>query len=368
MVPSSVSKVSYTGDGVTNNFPITFAIGGIRSTEIEVYLVDVATGTSTKLESNYSVDLNVPEVVYPLSGNAITGVNQILIARKLELDQLINLKNQGPLPGEVIEQGFDRAAMQFQQMQEQIDRTIKADISQDQATLDEVTAQAAANAATATAAATAAASSATQSETALAAAQDAQAAAEDARDAAQLVAGIQVATQVDAEGASNNTKYMTPLRVKQEVEKAGAVAIPAGNITGLSTIPTGIICMWSGTIATVPSGWYFCDGSNGTPDLRNRMIMGAQEDESSIAKTNVSGALTQTGGEAAHTMTLAELVPHNHVETRWDASGGNSRGLEITSTNVHGNTPTDLSTLNAGGGAAFNVLNPYYALAFIMKA
>jgi hypothetical protein len=40
-------------------------------------------------------------------------------------------------------------------------------------------------------------------------------------------------------------------------------------------VPTGGIIMWSGTIATIPAGWALCDGSNGTPDLRNRFIAGA---------------------------------------------------------------------------------------------
>lgn len=40
-------------------------------------------------------------------------------------------------------------------------------------------------------------------------------------------------------------------------------------------IPSGLICMWSGSISGIPSGWYLCDGSNGTPDLRDRFIKGA---------------------------------------------------------------------------------------------
>ena len=40
-------------------------------------------------------------------------------------------------------------------------------------------------------------------------------------------------------------------------------------------VPSGGIIAWSGAIANIPTGWYLCDGSNGTPDLRNRFILGA---------------------------------------------------------------------------------------------
>jgi len=52
-------------------------------------------------------------------------------------------------------------------------------------------------------------------------------------------------------------------------------------ITGLSTpngaalIPPGGIIMWSGGIASIPAGWALCNGQNGTPDLRDRFVVGA---------------------------------------------------------------------------------------------
>jgi hypothetical protein len=68
----------------------------------------------------------------------------------------------------------------------------------------------------------------------------------------------------------------------------------------LDWIPVGLISMWSGTIATIPSGWRLCDGTNGTPDLRDKFIVGATADEAGAAKTNVTGSLTQSGGAATH--------------------------------------------------------------------
>ena len=43
----------------------------------------------------------------------------------------------------------------------------------------------------------------------------------------------------------------------------------------ISKIASGIICMWTGLIANIPSGWLLCDGGSGTPDLRSRFLRGA---------------------------------------------------------------------------------------------
>lgn len=131
-----------------------------------------------------------------------------------------------------------------------------------------------------------------------------------------------------------------------------------------SGFSTGMIMMWSGTIATIPSGWVLCDGTNSTPDLRDKFVIGAKQDSSGIAKTNVTGSLTQTGGAATHTNSLAELVPHTHQTTSGQAGGGSGTGSQMWSS---GSTAGDLSG-STGSGTAWSILNPYYALAFIMKS
>lgn len=108
-------------------------------------------------------------------------------------------------------------------------------------------------------------------------------------------------------------------------------------------VPSGVICMWSGSVATIPSGWCLCDGNNSTPDLRDKFIVGAKEDDGDTAKTNITGALTQTGGAATHTHTIP--YPHNDIDT----SGAGAR-CEGADTGSASSLPT------------------YYALAFIMKS
>jgi|TARA_R110002126_G_scaffold188974_1_gene337303 hypothetical protein len=59
-----------------------------------------------------------------------------------------------------------------------------------------------------------------------------------------------------------------------------------GTTPSVSAVPAGGIIMWSGSIGSIPSGYYLCDGTNGTPDLRDRFVVGAG---SSYAVGNTGG-------------------------------------------------------------------------------
>jgi len=67
-------------------------------------------------------------------------------------------------------------------------------------------------------------------------------------------------------------------------------------------VPVGGIIMWSGTIATIPAGWALCDGTSNSPgpDLRDSFVVGARSDSGGVAKTNLTGSLTQSGGSVSH--------------------------------------------------------------------
>jgi len=71
---------------------------------------------------------------------------------------------------------------------------------------------------------------------------------------------------------------------------------------------SGGILLWSGSIASIPAGYVLCDGNNGSPDLRDKFIVGAKQDDGGIAKTNITGALLQSGGNISHTHVMSSVV------------------------------------------------------------
>jgi hypothetical protein len=136
-------------------------------------------------------------------------------------------------------------------------------------------------------------------------------------------------------------------------------------------VPSGVILLWSGSIATIPSGWFICDGTNSTPDLRNRFIVGAGS----------TYAVAATGGSAdavvvSHTHTAASVVTdpgHNHsyIASTLGGTGGltatnDSAPILNTSTASTGITVATTNTSTGVSGTNAN-LPPYYALAYIMK-
>jgi hypothetical protein len=152
---------------------------------------------------------------------------------------------------------------------------------------------------------------------------------------------------------------------------------------------SGVIVMWSGTIATIPSGWVLCNGSNGTPDLRNRFVIGAHSDTTGVAYTTVTGSNTQTGGSKdaivvshSHTATSTSSVSdpgHNHISQSNGAPNGGGAGAAYTNgmgnfpgqtinSNTTGISVSTSTTVASSGSSGTNAnLPPYYALAFIMK-
>jgi hypothetical protein len=146
-----------------------------------------------------------------------------------------------------------------------------------------------------------------------------------------------------------------------------------------SAFSSGMIMMWSGTIATIPTGWVLCNGSNSTPDLRNRFVIGAHSDNAGVANTTVTGGNTLTGGtkdaiNVSHTHTATVTDPgHNH-EYFYNFGGNTPNQFATTQSNPHAilDTSTEFTGITVGisteGSSGTNQnLPPYYALAFIMK-
>lgn len=148
------------------------------------------------------------------------------------------------------------------------------------------------------------------------------------------------------------------------------------------TIPSGCIILWSGASGSIPSGYYLCDGNNGTPDLRNRFIVGAGDTYS----------VNQTGGSAdaivvshTHTATSTSVVTDPGHDHDINGSIGGGNGQAQTAGAGTGNTTTyseqgttsattgitvATTTTNASTGTSGTNANlpPYFALCYIMKS
>ncbi len=125
------------------------------------------------------------------------------------------------------------------------------------------------------------------------------------------------------------------------------------------SLPAGLIVMWSGLVANIPDGWYICDGSNGTPDLRDKFIL-------SVGTAEEPGA---TGGSTTYTHAGTAVDDHPATATSQADSGNSKRGTNndtLTQASHTHDTPV-LSHVVTQPNDHTNVQPPYYKLAFIMK-
>jgi microcystin-dependent protein len=117
----------------------------------------------------------------------------------------------------------------------------------------------------------------------------------------------------DAWGASLNANWTALDTLLGGTSKAQFDVLRGANAPGgFALVPSGGIIMWSGSIASIPSGWNLCDGTNGTPDLRNRFVVGAGS----------SYAVNATGGADSVTLIEAQIPGHAHTFSATTASGG----------------------------------------------
>jgi len=109
---------------------------------------------------------------------------------------------------------------------------------------------------------------------------------------------------------------------------------------------SGLIVLWSGAIVDIPEGFALCNGSNNTPDLRDKFIVGAG------GTYNVD----DSGGDPLHTHTFTEdgHIHENQPPPPNDHSGD--------SPNARMTLGVDTGTTDQAGP-----ISPYYALAFIMR-
>ena len=120
-----------------------------------------------------------------------------------------------------------------------------------------------------------------------------------------------------------------------------------------SSIPSGGIILWSGAANAIPSGWYLCNGSNGTPDLRGRFVVGYSDTDGDYDVGDTGGAKTDT----------VNISVSGTTSTDSPAANGNSyNGATIGNLNRH------THTFSGSSSDTVNTRPPYYALCYIMKS
>ena len=141
----------------------------------------------------------------------------------------------------------------------------------------------------------------------------------------------------------------------------------------------GAIILWP--LNRIPLGWHLCDGSllnineyqllyallgkkyggDGVtnfalPDLRGRVPIGSGQGPNLTPRV-----LAQTGGQGAHTLTLAEMPAHIHVATTQGVANVKAV-LNVSSANASQTAATanaTLATAGSGSGRSFNPVLKY---------
>ena len=255
-------------------------------------------------------------------------------------------------------------------------------------------------------------------------------------DATKIITGNTQVQTIDT-GSNGHVKVITEGGERLRISNGGQIGLSGANYgssgqvltsqgsgsaaawTTVIGVLSGIIAVWSGSEGSIPSGWYLCNGSNGTPDLRNRFIVGAGSGSSySVGNTGGSNTVTlSTSQIPAHSHTTnnhshnasvsdpghghsvsvsdpghshntsvtgAKLFPgYGGAHVPYGGAGGypgthfnmSNANTGISANASNANTSISVSTGNAnpstnntGGGGSHENRPPYYALCYIMKS
>ena len=192
-------------------------------------------------------------------------------------------------------------------------------------------------------------------------------------------------TMVDTASGNENVRVDTDLKYNPVTNTLTATNFAGSGtgLTGIEAFVTGMIILWSGAANAIPSGFVLCNGSNSTPDLRGRFVVGYADNDSDYD-------VGDQGGSKQVTLSTSQLPSHSHTASVSDPGhvhstsfdnkkyfpGGGSTSIgyggaggypaDVFSMNSQ-STGITVSNSNTGSGSAIENRPPYYALCYIMK-
>ena len=200
------------------------------------------------------------------------------------------------------------------------------------------------------------------------------------------------------------------IRLVDKSNNTSTIDVPINEAKPADGIPKGAIVMFKGHIYNLPANWKFCDGNNGTPNLRNRFILGAtfttdnktggwnnsymvkhghpststNETGNHLHSINFGNHTTTKSSNHTHSAYKAKgdnmrVQSHQHAPVKYNWGGGDKHTLNKTGSHTHtlpvpafssstksSHTHTMSISTTTGEKQGGN-LPPYYSLAYIMK-
>ena len=140
-------------------------------------------------------------------------------------------------------------------------------------------------------------------------------------------------------------------------------------MTYTNGLPKGTVVMWYGNSSKIPDGWAICDGNHGTPDLRKRFIVGADDDEEEYKFYEENIAKGKNRGSAKVILTEGQMPKHKHSYTQFKSSGyaGSGQDKNHSYVHFHDTDESGINTNESGNNEPHENRPPYYALYFIMR-
>lgn len=202
----------------------------------------------------------------------------------------------------------------------------------------------------------------------------------------QTITGVKTFTQEIIGNINTATKLQTPRKIN---------GVDFDGSADINTFQTGMIMLWSGSSASIPDAWYLCDGSNGTPNLMDRFVVGAGSayavgatggSANAVVVSHTHTASTDSQGSHTHSAWTDAQGEHTHTYMKGDGGdqnmgSGTSSYEEVTTGNTSSaGNHTHSVGIGEAGSHGHNIavstngedgtnknLPPYYALCYIMK-